>query len=208
MTREVSVPRVLVPRAPVRSKAGRALGWIALPWAIGFAVAVDAALDAVGWPRNARPPLVQVAIVLVGLAPVIIWFLAGWLGRRRRFAWLLESPQPTLILDADGLTLLSKLRGPQRIRWSDITAVRIQYPTMPSRILGHGGATLAEIPGPLATPRVEGGGETRLADELAAFSPRLAGVDKKRREDRLVTGVVLAVLAGLGAIGLIVLLNR
>ncbi len=208
MTREVSVPRVLVPRAPVRSRAGRALGWIALPWAIGFAVAVGAFLDAMGWPRDARPTLVQVAIVMVGLAPVIIWFVAGWLGRRRRFGWLLESPQPTLVLDADGLTLLSNLREPQRIRWADITGVRILYPMMPSRILGHGGATLAEIPGPLATPRVEGGGETRLADELAAFSPRLAGVHDKRREDRLLIGVVLMVLGGLGAIGLILFLNR
>jgi hypothetical protein len=208
MTAHKAAPRVLVPRSAVRSRAGRAIGWIALPWAIGFAIVVDVLLTSAGWPRTPRPLLLQVAILLVGAGPAVLWLLAGWLGHRRRLAWLLEWPQPKLILDTDGLTLATADQAPQRLLWTDIIAIRLLPPWVPSKIYGHGGAMLAEIPAPLVRPRVEGDGETRLADELAAFSPRLAGVTSAGRSDRLAVAVVLVVLLGLGAFGLIVLVTR
>jgi hypothetical protein len=200
--------RVLVPRSAVRSKAGRALGWIAFPWVFGFVLVVDAALTAMGWPRGPRPPLLQIGMFLVGAGPAILWVFAGSLGRTRPFAWLLESPQPKLILDSAGLTIATTGGEATRLSWNDIGDVRILPPSVPSRIHAGDGSLLAEIPGPLSTPRVDGGGETRLADELAAFSPRLGAASSGAGRDRLLAGIFLVLLIGLGALGLYILLSR
>lgn len=208
MTDPGTARRVLVPRSAVRSSAGRALGWIALPWAVGFALVADTLLVAAGVPRTFRPPLMQIALLVVGLAPAIVWFFAGPLGRRGRLTWLLESPQPTLVLDKEGLTLVTGRGAPQRLLWREIAAVRILPPSVPSRVMGHGDVTLAQIPGPLVTPRIEGGRETRLVDELAAFSPNMTGLAENHLADRVTVAIVLVVLLGLGALGVIVLLTR
>jgi hypothetical protein len=200
--------RVLVPRSAVRSKAGRALGWIAFPWVFGFVVVVDAALTALGWPRGPRPLPLQIGMLLVGAGPAILWVFAGSLGRTRPFAWLLESPQPRLILDSAGLAIETTGGETTRLSWNDIGDVRILPPSVPSRIHGRDGALLAEIPGPLSTPRVEGGDETRLADELAAFDPRVGGTASDAGRYQLIAGVVVVLLIGLGALGLFILLSR
>ena len=69
-------------------------------------------------------------------------------------------------------------------------------------MIGRNGAVLAEIPANLVTPKIEGDGETRLSDEIAAFQPRLARSSDQVFQGAMIVAVMvlLAILAVLGVI--------
>ena len=198
--------RVLVPRGTVRSRAGSALLWVALVWAIAFAFAADALLGAVGVPRGPRPWPLAVLLAILGFGPLVVWLFAGRLGRLQPFGWLVEHDEARLILDTDGITIEHGSSQTARIPWSDIAEFRIVHPTKPTRVIGRDGTVLAEIPANLVTPKIEGNGETRLFDEIATFQPRLAGSSEQVLQGAVIVAVIvlLAVLAVVG----VVLLTR
>jgi hypothetical protein len=201
-------PRILVPRSVVRSKYATRIAWFALPWAVGFAVVADAVLVAAGVPRGPRPWPVATVLVIVGWAPAITWLLAGSLGRLRPFAWLVAPIQPRLVLDTTGLEITDDRGSTVRLEWQQIAEIRLVHPASPSSVIGVNGARIARIPSALIAPRVEGGDETRLADEIAAFEPRLARQGSRRASRRLGLGLVLTVLLALGIVGVYLLINR
>jgi hypothetical protein len=84
---------------------------------------------------------------------------------------------------------------------------RVVHPASPSSVIGLSGAPIARIPGSFATPRVERGGETHLADEIARFEPRL-GQESRRASRRLGLGLIVSALVALAIIGAYLLVSR
>ena len=144
-------------------------------------------------PTIDRAPLRNV-LLAIGWVPFLLGLFASWLGRIPFLTWLIARPQPRLELGEDGLTIADERGETVRVPWAQVAQVRIQHSLMRSPVTGPDGSVLARIPGALTTPRVEGGGETRLADEIARFHPEVGHALQAQQRATLL--VVMLVIGG------------
>jgi hypothetical protein len=113
-----------------------------------------------------------------------------------------------LVLSDDGLAITDEHGHTVRLNWSEVAAVRVVHPASSSSVIGHDGSVLARIPGPLAAPRIVGGGETLLAREIAAYMQRGGRQPAKVPRFSWSLIVVAVGLIALGAVGLLLLMTR
>ena len=184
--------RVLVPRTPVPSRTSNVLMLVGLLWGIVVTLAAEGFLAAAGVPVTARSAL-RAVLLAIAWVPFLLGVFAGWLGRIPGLTWLIARTQPRLELDEVGLTIADEQGRTVRVPWSQVAQVRIQHPITRSPVIGPDGSVVARIPGALTTPRVDGGGETRLADEIGRFRPDLGQALWAQQHAALL--VVLLVLA-------------
>ncbi len=137
----------LRPRGATPSNAGVALGWVAVPWLFAVLVAVGAAREASGSAGTAGPVL-ALLVFSVAVTPGVLFLASSALGKVPGFRWLLAEPQPSVILDADGIQVRLPGVDVRQFRWDDVAGMQVRrtWSRTWGELLGMDGAVLTTIP--------------------------------------------------------------
>jgi hypothetical protein len=103
------------PRSVSLSRAGEALWWLAFPWLFGVAVVSRLVLF-----EYMEPVAPRILVVVVAVAPLVLYFGSPVLGRLPGLRWLLATPQPLASLDEDEIQLDLPDIGVRRFAWREI----------------------------------------------------------------------------------------
>jgi hypothetical protein len=225
---------VVRPRRPMFTPLGTWLVRLSLPWMLVSALAMDAALTAMGLPSADRPLALRLSIVVVAIAPVAVVLFSPVLVRLPGFDWLFLRPQPLAVVDPAELTLCLPHIGERRFNWEEIGSLRLKGAwNGGSELRSAAGQLLAEMPDEIVHPKVHWFSGDTLAESVVRARPdrfslasdraslgrpasfglrdRIgSGVDLiewKRRRDSVLL-VVISGLVLLGAIGVAILLTR
>lgn len=131
------------------SKAGNATAWLAFPWLFGVLFATSAALSALGLPGPYQSVLFRWVVVMIALAPGVMYTASPWLGRVPGFRWLLAVPQPLAIIDDEGIQFQLPGIGMRRFAWQDVASLELRTFTWKQprgELLGLDGSVLTTIP--------------------------------------------------------------
>ena len=161
----------IVPRRPGYSRAGMALGIVALPWAGLVVLGAYAASSLVSLSPPEVPSAVRWLVGLIALAPIGIGLLASLLGPRPGLKWIFRVPVPRLIVTPSQLQLLlGRSDDPAwSLAWRDIEGFNRR--TLPNRIevVSSQGSLL--IPGSLFVGVIAGtGAVVKTVDFLLAWA--------------------------------------
>jgi hypothetical protein len=225
---------VVRPRRPMFTPIGTWLVRLCLPWLLVSALAMDAALTAMGLPSADRPLALRLSIVVVAIAPVAVALFSPMLVRLPGFDWLFLRPQPLAVVDQTGLALRLPRIGERRFGWAEIGSLRFKGAwNGGSELRSTAGQLLAKVPDEIVHPKVNWFSGDTLAESVVrarpdrfALAPDRAllgrpasfdlrerigsGVDLvewKRRRDSVLL-VVIGGLVLLGVIGVVLLVTR
>lgn len=156
MTKAAPVEVIVQPSRPALATAGRWLGYLAWPWALGFLVAGNELLRAVGYPAEQPPLVLRLAVIAIAAAPGAVWFVTQTrLGQVRGLRRLRAQPQPLARVDRHGIELSLPGHGVRRFDWEAVSRLDVinSWLHQDGRLIGTNGSTLAGIPESLVYPR-------------------------------------------------------
>lgn len=148
----------IVPKRPAYSRAGMALGIVALPWLALVVLGAATAFSLVGTSVPQVPSAVRWLVVVIAFAPLLVGLLASLLGPRPGLKWMFRVPAPRLIVTPSQLELVpGRSDDPAwSLPWGEIEGFNRR--NLPNRIevVSSQGSSL--IPGSLSVGVIAGTG--------------------------------------------------